>query len=78
MKLNSLIGKTISSITRQAPKKYPDDTGFLKIEFTDDDSVVLCAYYNEWNEDARVEDEYATGICITQRDDLINAEDKES
>ena len=72
---SELVGKTIVGAVKQRKKEYKDDTGFLRLSFSDGSYAVVMADYSDWNEDYEVEDEYATDIFLTERDDLVDIVD---
>lgn len=57
-----MLGKTISAVERMCDKEFTDDTGFLKISFTDNTSVVVESLYGSGGTSARCE--YDTGIDV--------------
>jgi hypothetical protein len=56
-----LVGKTISAIQKMKPVNY-DDTGYLKIMFTDGSTCYIVAGYSSYT--GQSEDEYPTTIGI--------------
>lgn len=61
--LHSMIGKTIADATQMKRPEY-DDTGWIKLTFTDGTAVVITASFAEYNHRANVMDEYATRISV--------------
>jgi hypothetical protein len=61
----SIIGKTISKVTRMKKPEY-DDTGWLKLDFTDGTCCVIWSSYGGYTGSS--EDEYPT--CIGISDDV--------
>ncbi len=59
----NITGKTIAKATKMKLPQY-DDTGWLKLEFTDGTSCVIVAGYGEWTSES--EDEYPTRIHIAE------------
>ncbi len=68
----SIIGKTISKATRMKKPEY-DDTGWLKLDFTDGTCCVIVSYYGGYT--GLSEDEYPTYIGFRdESDDLVPVE----
>lgn len=63
MNIKDLVGKTITSATKMKEPDY-DDTGFLKLEFSDGTSCTIVSGYGSYTRGAR--DEYPTTISIEQ------------
>ena len=58
----NITGKTIAQVTKMRKPEY-DDTGWLKIDFTDGTHCVIWAGYGGWTGGS--EDEYPTCIGVT-------------
>jgi hypothetical protein len=58
----NITGKTIAQVTEMKKPEY-DDTGWLKLDFTDGTHCVIWAGYDSYTGDS--EDEYPTCIGIT-------------
>jgi len=58
----NIIGKTIANVTEMKKPEY-DDTGWLKLDFTDGTHCVIWASYCGYTGDS--EDEYPTCIGIS-------------
>ena len=65
MKPSDLIGKTIASAETMKRPGF-DDSGWLRLAFTDGTIAVVVARYGDWTGDS--EDEYPTSIYITADD----------
>ena len=63
MKIQDLVGKTISSAQRMKRPEY-DDEAWLKLTFTDGTSCFVVAGYGEYTGES--EDEYPAYIGITE------------
>jgi hypothetical protein len=70
-KLKKLVGKTIKSV-EQCKAKDTDDSGYLKITFTDDSFVFIESYYGDFTGNSY--DEYPTGINIFYNINLTETE----
>lgn len=66
MEYENLIGKTIVAVKQKKLIGYDDD-GFLEMQFSDDTKVTIVACYGGYTGES--EDEYPTGIFITERYD---------
>ncbi len=66
MEYENLIGKTIVAV-KQKKLIGHDDDGFLEMEFSDGTKATIVAYYGGYTGES--EDEYPTGIFITERYD---------
>lgn len=62
----NIIGKTIAKITKMKKPQY-DDTGWLKMDFTDGTHCIIWAGYDGWT--LKSEDEYPTRIGIADHVD---------
>jgi len=70
-----LIGKTITSATKMVKDDY-DDTGYLKLEFSDGTSVVIVGGFDgDWTGDS--EGEYKTTIGIVDSIDGLREPDED-
>ena len=58
----NIIGKTITSVTEMKMPEF-DDTGWLKLDFSDGTYCVICAGYGSYTGNS--EDEYPTRIGIS-------------
>lgn len=62
----NIIGKTISVITKMKQPGY-DDTGWLKLDFTDGTHCIICGDYGGYTGESV--DEYPTRIWIQENVD---------
>lgn len=69
----NIIGKTIAKITEMKKPQY-DDTGWLKMDFTDGTHCIIWAGYGSWT--SHSEDEYPTCIGITDHVDGLVSSDQ--
>jgi hypothetical protein len=61
MNTQSLVGKTITSATKMRQREY-DDTGYLRLEFSDGTTCDIVAKYGMYTGDS--EDEYPTVLRV--------------
>ena len=61
MKIDDLVGKTITSVKRKKPIGF-DDEGFLLLEFSDGTDALLVAGYADYTGDSV--DEYPTYLAL--------------
>lgn len=74
MNTKELIGKTIKAANIMQKQGY-DDTGYLKLEFTDGTFVVIVSFYDE-EYTRNSEGEYPTRIELSQDDNGLIPIDK--
>lgn len=66
MEFKDIVGKTIQATTHVKRPAY-DDEGWLLLEFTDGSKCIVHSWYSAYT--GQSEDEYPTGISITDETD---------
>ena len=66
MEFKDIVGKTIQAATH-VKRPTNDDEGWLLLEFTDGSKCVVYSFYGGYTGES--EDEYPTGISITDNTD---------
>lgn len=62
----NLAGKTIKKVYQVAFKEFPDDQGFIIMEFKDGTNILIQASFGTWDEKrmSKRQDEYPTEIYL--------------
>jgi hypothetical protein len=71
MDYEQMKGKTIAAARQMRHKSATDDTGYLRLDFTDGSFLVIAATYGHYDQSHSCRGEYPTDLYIENNTDKI-------